>query len=190
MSQLNIDQAEETTFRFPKDDAGRLFDPHLRELLKKSGRKVDPGVEALAAVRILAKKMHLSMQRWADRHGLSEGRFQILFRLKHAPEGRVTMGELAEMLDVSPRTVTGLVDHLERDGLVRRVDDPHDRRSVYAELTGQGQERVVALWRQTTVAQEAITRGIRETDLIQLRHICLQLIEAMGAEEGKAHATK
>jgi len=38
------------------------------------------------------------------------------------------MGELAEMLDVSPRSVTGLVDNLERDGLVKALWD--DRRSA------------------------------------------------------------
>src|SRR4030081_2778153 len=123
-----------------------LFDPPIREVLRRGGRKVEPGTEALAAVRILGKKLHASMERWADRFGLSEGRFQILVRLQHQPDGRFTMGELAEMLDVSPRSVTGLVDNLERDGLVKRMDDPTDRRSVYAELTEQGRQRIEALW--------------------------------------------
>ncbi len=117
------------------DAQGFLFDPRIREVLKRQGRKVEPGTEALAAVRILGKKLHAGMERWADRFGLSEGRFQILVRLHHEPSGRFTMGELAEMLDITPRTVTGLVDNLERDGLVRRVADPADRRSVHAEIT-------------------------------------------------------
>src|SRR2546421_10201572 len=145
MSQLtskhDLDGAELQT-----DPQGFLFDPRIREVLKRQGRRVEPGTEALAAVRILGKKLHAGMERWAERFGLSEGRFQILVRLKHQPSGRFAMGELAEMLDVSPRTVTGLVDNLERDGLVKRVDDPSDRRSVYAELTEQGRERIETLW--------------------------------------------
>jgi DNA-binding MarR family transcriptional regulator len=133
--------------------------------------------------------MHMNMETWADRHGLSEGRFQILIRLQHQPDGRMTMGDLAEMLDVSPRTVTGLVDNLERDGLVKRVDDPNDRRSVYAEVTDLGRERVKALWRDATAGQAVLTRGFKESELVQLRHMCLRLIEAMHAEEGKIHAT-
>jgi DNA-binding MarR family transcriptional regulator len=93
------------------------------------------------------------------------------------------------MLDVSPRTVTGLVDNLERDGLVKRVDDPNDRRSVYAEVTDLGRERVKALWRDATAGQAVLTRGFKESELVQLRHMCLRLIEAMHAEEGKIHAT-
>src|SRR5438874_9292300 len=171
------------------DAQGCLFDPRVREVLKRQGRRVEPGTEALAAVRILGKKLHAGMERWADRFGLSEGRFQILVRLHHQPAGRLTMGDLAEMLDVSPRTVTGLVDNLERDGLAKRVDDPTDRRSVYAELTDQGRERVKALWRDAAGGQAQLTRGFSETELMQLRHLCLRLIRVMGAAEGDNHAT-
>ncbi len=188
MSQLTF-RTEHDGAELQTDTNGCLFDPRIREVLRRQGRKVDPGTEALAAVRILGKKLHGTFERWAERFGLSEGRFQILVRLKHQPTGRITMGELAEMLDVSPRTVTGLVDNLERDGLVKRVDDPTDRRSVYAELTDEGRERIEALWRQTAGAQVALTRGLTESELIQLRHLCLRLIQAMGVEEGKTHAT-
>jgi len=188
MSQLTSKIDHDHT-ELQKDLDGYLFDPRIREVLARQGRRVEPGTEALAAVRILGKKLHVTMERWAERFGLSEGRFQILVRLKHQPSGRFAMGELAEMLDVSPRTVTGLVDNLERDGLVKRVDDPSDRRSVYAELTEQGRERIETLWRETTGVQAALTHGLKESELIQLRHLCLRLIQAMGVEEGKSHAT-
>jgi DNA-binding MarR family transcriptional regulator len=189
MSQLTF-KTDHDAPELQTDANGFLFDPRIREVLKRQGRRVEPGTEALAAVRILGKKLHASMERWADRHGLSEGRFQILVRLHHQPAGRFTMGELAEMLDITPRTVTGLVDNLERDGLVKRVDDPADRRSVYAEITDQGRERVNALWRETAGVQTALTHGLKESELIQLRHLCLRLIVALGAEEGKTHATR
>ena len=186
MSSLTFKADPES--EFPSDANGCLFDPRIREILTRTGRKVEPGTEAMAAVRILGKKMHVTMERWADRHGLSEGRFQILVRLHHQPTGRMTMGELAEMLDVAPRTVTGLVDNLERDHLVKRVDDPDDRRSIYAELTDQGRDRVKALWQDAVAGQAGLTRGFKESELIQLRHMCLRLIQAMSVEEEKTHA--
>ena len=176
MSQLTskpeLDAAELQT-----DAQGFLFDPRVREVLKRQGRRVEAGTEALAAVRILGKKLHAGMERWADRFGLSEGRFQILVRLHHQPTGRFTMGELAEMLDITPRTVTGLVD-------------PEDRRSVHAEITDQGRDRVNALWREAAGVQATLTHGLKESELIQLRHLCLRLIQALGVEEGKTHATR
>ena len=189
MRPLSTRPDHEVGTRFLPDENGCLFDPRVRELLAESGRSVDAGAEALGAVRILAKKLHASMERWAEGQGLSDGRFQVLIRLHHMRDGRMTMGDIAELLDVSPRTVTGLVDNLERDGLVKRVDDPHDRRSVYAELTEKGRERVQAVWRDANAGQRALTRDFKESDLIQLRHLCLQLIQAINAEEGKTNAT-
>ncbi|MGH7471194.1 MAG: MarR family winged helix-turn-helix transcriptional regulator, partial [Longimicrobiales bacterium] len=40
--------------------------------------------------------------------------------------------------------VTQLVDRLENDGLVRRIADPNDRRSVLAVVTDLGRERYLA----------------------------------------------
>ena len=173
---------------FPTDTDGCLFDPRMREILVRTGRGVTPASEAIAAVRVMGKKMHDTMERWADRYGLSQGRFQILVRLQYAEGGRLPMGELAEMLDVAPRTVTGLVDNLERDGFARRVDDPHDRRSVYAEITDRGRERLKALWQDSTNVQGALTRGFTEAELIQLRHLCLRMIQTLSADETKSHA--
>src|SRR3989454_3020918 len=182
-------KADSEVPEFQVDANGYLFDPRIRELLVRTGRRVDPGTEALAAVRVLGKKMHASMERWADRYGLSEGRFQILVRLHHVDGGRIPMGELAEMLDVSPRTVTGLVDNLERDGLVKRVDDPADRRSVYAEITDQGRERLKTVWRGATSLQAGLTGGFSESELVQLCHLCLLPIQ-VSAEEAKGHSAR
>ena len=189
MSSLTF-KTDPPATELPRDANGYLFDPHIREILARTGRRVDPGTEALAAVRMLGKRMHALMERWADQHGLSEARFQILVRLHHTPSGRMTMGDLAETLDVSPRTVTGLVDNLERDGLVKRVDDPGDRRTVHAELTDQGRERVKALWRGAAAGQEQLTRGFSEAELVQLRHLCLRLMQAMGVAEGGHRAAR
>ena len=188
MSPLSI-KAESDATELKADAKGFLYDPRIRELLLRTGRAVEPGTEALAAVRQLGKKIHATMERWADQYGLSEGRFQVLIRLRHVDGGRLAMGELAEMLDVSPRTVTGLVDNLERDGLVKRVNDPVDRRSVYAAITDQGRDRLKALWRDATSFQSGLTRGFSDEELVQLRHLSLRLIQAMSVEEGKPHAT-
>ena len=42
-------------------------------------------------------------------------------------EGQLTMGELARRSSVTEKTITGIVDRLERDGLLQRQRDPHDR---------------------------------------------------------------
>jgi len=64
---------------------------------------------------------------------LSGPRVGVLFIVHHAEA--IRMGDLASKLMVSPRTVTDLVDGLERDGFLRRIPDPKDRRAMLIELT-------------------------------------------------------
>ncbi|MFE7672897.1 MarR family winged helix-turn-helix transcriptional regulator [Streptomyces albidoflavus] len=71
-------------------------------------------------------------------HGVSVARKRVLGALV---EGPVRQGVLAGAFEVAPRTVTELVDGLERDGLVERRADPKDRRARLVALTEAG-ERV------------------------------------------------
>jgi DNA-binding MarR family transcriptional regulator len=48
------------------------------------------------------------------------------------------MGDLARRVGVSEKTTTGLIDRLERDGLVARERDARDRRVVHVRLTPRG----------------------------------------------------
>src|ERR1700722_12703566 len=74
---------------------------------------------------------------------LSSPKFAVLTILVDADDA-LTLSELAARSSCVRSNMTQLIDRLEADGLVRRVDDPHDRRSVRAELTVLGRERKAA----------------------------------------------
>ena len=158
---------------------GRLFDPRLREMLARGplGQTNSEASEAIAALRIAGKALRHQMDRFADRHGLSEGRLFVLVQLGRAPEHQLPLGEIAEHLDVSPRNVTGLIDHLEKDGLVERVPDVADRRSIQARLTPAGLRNLEELWQQVRDGQLAMVADFTPEELAQLRHLCLRLVE-------------
>lgn len=72
--------------------------------------------------------------------GLSAAKLGVLTQLVEAGSP-LPLGELAARMRCVRSNVTQLVDRMEVDGLVRRVDDPADRRTVRAELTRLGRER-------------------------------------------------
>jgi DNA-binding MarR family transcriptional regulator len=77
-----------------------------------------------------------------EAHGISAGRFTVLMLLMRSRDGGcglLTPAELAERSGVTRATMTGLVDTLERDGLVRREPDPNDRRTTPVVLTAAGE---------------------------------------------------
>jgi DNA-binding MarR family transcriptional regulator len=165
-----------------RDNEGRFYLPGFRALMEPFTAGAS-AVEALAAVRVAGKYLHLVQQRWADKHGLSEGRMGVLFRLHRC--GDTALGDLAEALESTPRNITGLVDHLERDGLVERVPDSEDRRSVRARLTEAGRARIESMWGAGLENQAELVQGMSEEDLAQLRHLCLALVENIRKELGK-----
>jgi DNA-binding MarR family transcriptional regulator len=50
----------------------------------------------------------------------------------------MTLGELSRRMMVTNGNITGLVDRLEEQGLVKRRTAPHDRRAQYVSLTAAG----------------------------------------------------
>lgn len=60
--------------------------------------------------------------------GITRPQILVLEQIKDAPK---TIGDISRALDLSYSTVSGIVDRLERDGLVLRNRDDKDRRVVW-----------------------------------------------------------
>ena len=99
--------------------------------------------------------------------GLSVAKHSALSRLAEAGEP-LTLGELAERLSCVRSNITQLIDRLEADGLVKRVADPADRRSVRAELTPLGRAKQVEGSQLLDRAQREIGERISATELMGL----------------------
>jgi DNA-binding MarR family transcriptional regulator len=106
--------------------------------------------------------------------GLSYAKFGALSQLAEAGSP-LTLSELAARLSCVRSNMTQLVDRLEADGLVRRVDDPADRRSVRAALTPLGVERQAAGARQMEAVTAAFTASLSEADRAAIGRILAAL---------------
>jgi DNA-binding MarR family transcriptional regulator len=84
--------------------------------------------------------------RIAERMGLS-GTDHKSFDLVIQSGGPLTAGRIAELTGLSTGAVTGVIDRLEKVGLVRRVRDPEDRRKVLVEVVPGAEERFAPLFR-------------------------------------------
>src|SRR5919106_1463555 len=80
----------------------------------------------------------------------------------------LALSDLATGLRCVRSNVTQLVDRLEADGLVRRVDDPSDRRIVRAEVTALGVERQAEGRRVLARIQEEFTARLTEEERASL----------------------
>ncbi|HTZ20848.1 MAG TPA: MarR family winged helix-turn-helix transcriptional regulator [Opitutaceae bacterium] len=94
--------------------------------------------ELLAAFRYaLNRFLHFS-QEAARRAGLTPQQHQALLTIKGFPGGHVSVGDLAERLQLRHHSAVGLVDRLVDRRLVRRVASRADRRRVEIRLAPRG----------------------------------------------------
>ncbi|MFC9664674.1 MarR family winged helix-turn-helix transcriptional regulator [Nocardia sp. NPDC127606] len=113
-----------------------------RRQLKNYSLAVDPQA-VLVAVRLISAGARLgrATEEHFARFGLSTGRYRLLADLEDH-NGEKSPSHLAADLGVSRATVTGLVDGLEREGLVARRPSRDDGRAAVVVLTARGAQRL------------------------------------------------
>jgi DNA-binding MarR family transcriptional regulator len=96
-------------------------------------------VDRIGGINRRIKWMH---DETLDQLGLNVTDWHVLTALRWAGEPyRRKAGELARRADLTSGAMTSRLDALEKEGLVRRLRDPDDRRSVLVELTEKGREK-------------------------------------------------
>jgi len=106
--------------------------------------------------------------------GLSGAKYYVLSNLRDAGDP-VPLRILAEKQQCVASNMTTLVDRLEADGLVRRVDDPADRRSRRAVLTPLGEEKARAGAEAVAKVQEEFAASLDPTERLALAKVLSSL---------------
>lgn len=107
----------------------------------------DPGIRAWARL-LKAQKLLLEgvQAQLADAELPPLEWYDVLIELKTAPNQRLRLFDLGERMVLSRSNLTRLIDRLEKEGLVQRVDCTEDRRGLYAEITAAGIALQQRMW--------------------------------------------
>jgi DNA-binding MarR family transcriptional regulator len=139
-------------------------------------------------IKRLARLFERATARSFASHGLEPGEFGALATLRRTgPPHRMSAGRLGHELLLTSGSTTNRIDRLEAAGLIRRLDDPDDRRGVLVELTAVGLRRVeAALERHLAIEREllsALTAPQQEQLVGLLRKLVIALDEPAGGAE-------
>jgi len=97
---------------------------------------------------------------------------------------------LAEQLDVGKMAIGGLIDRLERSGLVARVPDEEDRRVKRVFLTPKGKRLVGRLREASVYFNQRVLEGVSDSELAMtaevLRRMKTNLVNFIGPRAGRA----
>jgi DNA-binding MarR family transcriptional regulator len=99
--------------------------------------------ETLASFRYRLRQFLRFSDQAAASVGLAPQQHQALLAVIGFPDrDQVTIGELAERLQIKHHSCVGLVDRLEAQKLIIRIADEGNRRQVFVRLTAQGKELI------------------------------------------------
>ncbi len=97
--------------------------------------------EKLAAFRYHLRQFTRFSELAAQNAGLNPRQYQALLAIKGFPNReRITIGQLAEQLQIAHHSAVGLVDRSVEQNLIAREQGVEDRRQVYIRLTKHGAE--------------------------------------------------
>ena len=105
------------------------------------------------------------------RIGISNQKYAALIAMKYI-EGPVTPSDIAHWLDRNTNTITTLVDRMEKNGLVKRQRNMHDRRSVRLVMTKKGKETLEAA---TKIGWQVVQDVLGELSEDELRRLSQML---------------
>jgi len=100
---------------------------------------IDPAAVAsfLILLRVASDAL-TAVENYLGRHGMSQGRFTVMAVLNREPESPMCPSDLASKCGVTRATMTGLIDGLQRDSMVKRGPHQGDRRMMQVRLTADG----------------------------------------------------
>src|SRR6266700_5691974 len=128
----------------------------------------------------IAHATHNRMNARMSAAGLSLARFRVLSALQAA--GRIRMNELSAALGVVPRTVTTIVDALEKERLVARLPAPADRRATLLEITQEGLSQLNRFRAMHNSAAAELFEVLTATERLQLARLLRRLQAAADAD--------
>jgi DNA-binding MarR family transcriptional regulator len=135
-----------------------------RETIARAGdhRALRIWLRLLTCTQLIERRVR---SRLRERFATTLPRFDLMAQLERRREG-LKMNELSRLLMVTGGNVTAIVDQLEKEGLVERVDEPADRRAFRIHLTRTGEKTFAEMARahEEWVVELLAGMGRREQD--------------------------
>jgi DNA-binding MarR family transcriptional regulator len=104
------------------------------------------------------------------------GDYEVLVLLRRSEPELLSPLQVAQTLLTSQSGMTGKLDRLEEHGLIERVSDPHDRRSVRLMITDPGRTLIDAAFAMTLDLYESMLDTLSRSEVEDLEALLAKLL--------------
>ncbi len=138
-------------------------------------------VSVLGRIVRLSRVLEREYKKFFAAHGLEPWEFDVLTTLRRSGEPyELTASALLKASMVTSGAITNRIDRMEVKGLVERVRDLDDRRSVRVRLTKHGREVIDSLFRIHLANAARMLRPLDSGELERLASALRTLLESFG----------
>ena len=143
---------------------------NLAKELKLRRGFTNTGHEAILNIYHTASLLKQTSTRFFNEYGLTDVQYNLLVLIieQCGDTPGLSQVELSDMMLVNRANITMLVDRMEKQGLVSRVEHPVDRRSKIVIPTKEGQKRYMEADTAYVERIDAITSFMSEAELKKL----------------------
>lgn len=109
---------------------------------------------------------------------LTGAQFRMLMFLYRKQQQHIRQTDLENAFGMTNPTVTGIINNLEKKGLVQRIENPDDRRSKLLWLTDNALEMIPLLISLTETIEKQMTIALTDDECTQLATILKKIIHS------------
>ena len=122
------------------DRREKFYEDAIRDLACSQPGDVDcSSLELALNLAFTYHEQNSFFAKYMSQFGLAKSTFNVLMLLRNGPAEGMQLSEIGSLLITSRANITGLIDHLEQKGYVRRIADVNDRRAKLARITRRGE---------------------------------------------------
>ena len=121
-----------------------------------------------------AKSIEELIKKDISSHGMKSSDFAVIEAVYS--KGRQTIRQISEAVLINTGSITYVIDKLENNGLVERVDCKEDRRVVYIQITDKGKKLMDEIFPKHQQVIEALFEGVTAEE----KEIVLDVLKKVG----------
>jgi len=148
---------------------------------KKSRPDLDPSAKGIIGRIIRLQGVILeNVTRTFKKHGINPGEYAVLCTLRvNGPHLQMAPGEIMRAVLLTSGGMSNLLERMEKKKLIRRLQDPDDRRGVMVKLTEKGKQIIDAAMKDHVQVDKDLISSLDSGDCTKLEKLLKKLLVAL-----------
>lgn len=124
--------------------------------------------DILIKIRKIVRSVDIESKKIQKEYGVSIPQVLCLSFLHKSPNYQATQGEIREFLNLNSSTVSGIINRLEKKGMLARLPKSGDKRVVNIALTSTGDNLLATI---PSLLHEQLSEKLQKLDVEELRKV-------------------